>query len=181
MYASTLQSQQIALVRDLLCSKERNGELDERDKQRLEFINSDYQLSTNFDSPKRYGISSLCNYSTQKGQFAMPCLNCSMFHPILITQFITVIRNLEAIEESVSLLSDADISYDKTEEDLEITYLRSGRRWKRSHYGEENQGDNTTQQPETVDHLRRQDAENQSPDRKKKRSSVSEAQTDSTL
>ena len=38
-------------------------------------------------------------------------------------------RDLSVIDESVSLLSDCDI-YDKTEDDLECSYLRSGRKWK---------------------------------------------------
>lgn len=40
--------------------------------------------------------------------------------------------NLSRIDESASLLSPSDISYDKTEEDLDHeSSLRSGRRWKR--------------------------------------------------
>lgn len=46
------------------------------------------------------------------------------------------LRNLSVIEESGSLLDDADISYDKTDDDIldphEVSYLRSGRKWKRS-------------------------------------------------
>jgi len=34
-------------------------------------------------------------------------------------------------EASASLLSPSDISFDKTEEDLESSYLRSGKKWKR--------------------------------------------------
>ena len=86
-------------------------------------------------------------------------------------------RNLTAIEESISLLSDCDISYDKTEEDLEITYLRSGRKWKRSYSGpgEAAAAENA---PGGVSAVRRdvldaENTENQSPDRKKKRQSVS--------
>ena len=40
--------------------------------------------------------------------------------------------NLTTIEESASLLSASDISYDKTEEDLDdVSYLRGGKKWKR--------------------------------------------------
>jgi len=35
-------------------------------------------------------------------------------------------------EASASILSPSDISFDKTEEDLESSYLRSGKKWKRS-------------------------------------------------
>lgn len=42
-------------------------------------------------------------------------------------------RTLEPIDEaSGSLLSPSDISFDKTEEDLEKSYLRNGKPWKRS-------------------------------------------------
>ena len=34
-------------------------------------------------------------------------------------------------EASASILSPSDISFDKTEEDLDMSYLRSGRKWKR--------------------------------------------------
>jgi len=40
---------------------------------------------------------------------------------------------LEPISEaSASLLSPTDISFDKTEEDLDISHFRNGRKWKRS-------------------------------------------------
>lgn len=48
------------------------------------------------------------------------------------SQFASPKRNLTTIEESQSILSPSDISYDKTEDDiLDVTYLRSGRKWKR--------------------------------------------------
>jgi len=34
-------------------------------------------------------------------------------------------------ETSASILSPSDISFDKTEEDLDTSYLRSGKKWKR--------------------------------------------------
>lgn len=37
---------------------------------------------------------------------------------------------LGTIDESLSVLSPSDISYDKTEEDLDESYLRSGKKWK---------------------------------------------------
>ena len=37
---------------------------------------------------------------------------------------------MPTIEESQSLLSPSDISYDKTEEDLDTSYLRNGKPWK---------------------------------------------------
>ena len=71
----------------------------------------------------------------------------------------------------MSLLSDCDISYDKTEEDLEVTYLRSGRKWKRSMQGGDVVGDSMAAvRRELIDDVNN---ENQSPDRKKKRQSVS--------
>ena len=74
-------------------------------------------------------------------------------------------RNLTAIEESASLLSDADISYDKTEEELEVSYLRSGRSWKRSlQVAAANAEIAATIADANNDHA--------SPDRKKKRQSV---------
>jgi hypothetical protein len=40
---------------------------------------------------------------------------------------------LEPISEaSASLLSPSDISFDKTEEDLDTSHLRNGKKWKRS-------------------------------------------------
>ena len=84
---------------------------------------------------------------------------------------------MTAIEESISLLSDCDISYDKTEEDLEVTYLRSGRKWKRSYSGpgEAAAAENAPGGVSAVrrDVLEAENTENQSPDRKKKRQSVS--------
>ena len=66
------------------------------------------------------------------------------------------------IEESHSLLSDADISYDKTEEDLDMdrSYLRSGREWKRSY-------DKQLDQEHHRDH---HDNKENTPDKKKRRS-----------
>jgi hypothetical protein len=50
---------------------------------------------------------------------------------------------LEPISEaSASLLSPSDISFDKTEEDLDVSYLRGGKKWKRS---------TSVQPPGTVD------------------------------
>ena len=43
-----------------------------------------------------------------------------------------ILRGLEPIgEASASILSPSDISFDKTEEDLDTSYLRSGKKWKR--------------------------------------------------
>ena len=51
---------------------------------------------------------------------------------------LTVVANtcyhsgLEPIgEASASMLSPSDISFDKTEEDMDVSYLRSGKKWKR--------------------------------------------------
>ena len=73
---------------------------------------------------------------------------------------------MTAIEESVSFLSDEDISFDKTEEELEVTYLRSGRKWKRSLQV-------AAANAELADVIADANADHASPDRKKKRQSVS--------
>ncbi|XP_071946016.1 rac GTPase-activating protein 1-like [Antedon mediterranea] len=43
----------------------------------------------------------------------------------------TPIRRLSAIDESGDLLSPSDISYDHTEDDLDTSYLRDGKKWRK--------------------------------------------------
>ena len=61
-----------------------------------------------------------CEFESSDGKCC--CFRCS--------------SGLEPIgEASASLLSPSDISFDKTEEDLETSYLRSGKKWRRSAVG----------------------------------------------
>lgn len=83
---------QVVLVRELLSNKTNQSMLNEKDREKLAFLSTDFQVS-NCDSPG---------------------------------------KRLATIEESASLLSPSDISYDKTEDDLDASYqLRSGQKYKR--------------------------------------------------
>ncbi|ELU10445.1 hypothetical protein CAPTEDRAFT_161236 [Capitella teleta] len=83
---------QILLVRELLTDKNHTV-LNDKDREKLAFLSTDFQTSNLQQSPHR--------------------------------------ADLNTIDESVSLLSPSDISYDKTEEDLDVSYFRSGKKWKR--------------------------------------------------